>query len=288
VFSDVDTSKRSEESAKSASEGRRQALVAAEEARIVALARANEALAMGIADRERAEVERNALLRRLDSAREEERRRLSRELHDEVGQHLTALGLGLQALSDIAPPASDIDRRAEELRSLAGTLSQELHDIAVRLRPRILDDFGFEAALSSFVEAWSRRTQIAADFHSSTEAARMPPLVESAGYRIAQEALTNVARHSRATRASVVVERRDGHLHTIIEDNGKGFDPDDLNDSSRPGLGLLGIRERVALLGGTFEIESGPDHGTTVFVRLPIEARGVEGANPSFVGPSDG
>jgi two-component system CheB/CheR fusion protein len=288
VFSDVDTSKRAEESATSTSEGRREALAVAEEARITALARANEALAMGIADRERAEVERNALLRRLDSAREEERRHLSRELHDEVGQHLTALGLGLQALSDIAPPASDIDRRAEELRLLAGTLSQELHDIAVRLRPRILDDFGFEAALSSFVEAWSRRTQIAADFHSSAEAARLPPLVESAAYRIAQEALTNVARHSKATRASVVVERRHGHLHTIIEDNGKGFDPGELNDSSRPGLGLLGIRERVALLGGTFEIESSSDHGTTVFVRLPIEGRGVEGANRSFVGPSDG
>ena len=279
VFSDIDASKRAEERASSASAESRQALEVAEEARAVALDRANEALATGMADRERAEIDRNALLRRLDSAQEEERRRLSRELHDEVGQHLTALGLGLEALSRIAPPNSEIDRRAEELQSLTSSLSRELHDISVRLRPKILDDFGFEAALASFVDGWSRRTNIAVDFHAATAATRLPPLVENAAYRIAQEALTNVAKHSKATRVSVVVERRDGHLHTIVEDNGTGFDVVALRDSSNRGLGLLGVRERVALLGGTLEIESATEQGTTVFVRLPIDTLAVNGAS---------
>ena len=273
VFSDVDTAKRAEQSAEDASERRRQALVA-EEGRLVALARANEALATGMAEGQRAETERNAFLRRLDSAQEDERRRLSRDLHDEVGQHLTALGLGLQALSNVAPPGSEVDRRAEELRGLADVLSRELHGIALRLRPKALDDFGLEAALDAYVRDWSGQTKIPAEFHATPSANRLPPSIENAAYRIVQEALTNVAKHSGATRVSVVVERRDNQLRAVVEDNGKGFNPEIvLRGSMDSGkLGLLGIRERVALLGGTMEIESAPDAGTTIFVRLPIEA----------------
>jgi two-component system CheB/CheR fusion protein len=275
VFSDIDTGKRAEEHAKTISERRRQALVVAEEARVGALARANEALAIGIADRERADEERNVLLRRLESAREDERRRLSRELHDEVGQQLSGLALSLQALSDIAPPDSEIARRAGELRSLTSTLSRELHEIAVRLRPKALDDFGFEAALSSYAENWSRQTGIRIEFRAPTFPERLPRSVENAAYRIAQEALTNIAKHSNASRASVVVERRDGYAHVIIEDDGIGFDPSPLFRAAGAiqGLGLPGIRERVALLRGTFDIESKPGGGTTLFVQLPIDER---------------
>ncbi len=282
VFSDVDTAKRAEQSAEAASERRRQALVVAEEGRLVALARANEALAAGMAERQRAEIERNALLRRLDSAQEDERRHLSRDLHDEVGQHLTAMGLGLQALSDVAPPGSEVDRRAEELRGLADILSRELHGIALRLRPKALDDFGLEAALDAYVRDWSAQTKIPAEFHAPSSATRLPPSIENAAYRIVQEALTNVAKHSGAERVSVVVERRDNQLRAVVEDNGKGFNPEVvLRGSMDSGkLGLLGIRERVALLGGTMEIESAPDGGTTIFVRLPIEVP-VESAGAS-------
>src|SRR5690242_21904035 len=105
-----------------------------------------------MAEGQRAETERNAFLRRLDSAQEEERRRLSRELHDEVGQHLTALGLGLRAMSDLAPVGSELAQRAAQLREMAGRLGQELHAVAVRLRPRVLDDFGLDAALTSYAE----------------------------------------------------------------------------------------------------------------------------------------
>jgi signal transduction histidine kinase len=214
----------------------------------------------------------SALRRQLALAEEEERRRLARDLHDEVGQHLTALGLGLQALSNVAPPGSDVDRRATQLRILAATLGRELHALAVRLRPRALDDFGLEAALQSYAEEWARQSGIAIELHAHGPSTRLSPGMESAVYRIVQEALTNVARHSGAAHAGVVLERRDGYIHLIVEDDGRGFDAEralmPLADRIER-LGLVGMRERTALVGGTMDIESAPGKGTTVFVRFP-------------------
>ena len=231
------------------------------------------------AERERMERDRDGLRRQLVLSEEEERRRLARELHDEAGQHLTALGLGLQALSNVAAPGSEIDRRAAELQALANTLAVELHAIAVRLRPKALDDFGLEAALVAYSEEWSRRSGIDVDVHTSVGDARLPTAVESAIYRVVQEALTTVARHSGATHAGVVVERRDGHVTAVVEDDGRGIHARDALDEHRRGsggLGLLGIRERVALLGGTLDVESAPGSGTTLFVRIPLaDAGGV-------------
>ena len=216
---------------------------------------------------------RTTLQRQLTVAEEAERRRLARDLHDEVGQHLTALGLGLQALSDVAPPGSDVDRRAAQLRALADTLARELHAFAVRLRPRALDDFGLEAALQSYAEEWARQSGIAIHLHASGPGVRLAPSAESAVYRIVQEALTNVARHSGAAHAGVVLECRNGYIHLVVEDDGCGFDPE---RTAQPladrmiGLGLVGMRERTALVGGVMDIESAPGKGTTVFVRFPI------------------
>jgi two-component system, chemotaxis family, CheB/CheR fusion protein len=272
-----------------ASEERRLALEAAETARVHAL-RDAEALAASIAARERAEADRNAVRRQLDSAQDEERRRLSRELHDGVGQHLTALGLGLDALSNVAPPGSEVDRRAAELRALVGVLGQELHSIAVHLRPRVLDDFGLEAALSSYAKEWSKQSGIAVDIHAPAESRRLPSLVEGALYRVAQEALNNVAKHSAATHASVTVERRDGQLHVIVEDDGKGFDPKPRgrSPSSGTGLGLLGIRERLALLGGSVDIESSEGKGTTLYMRVPMSGPNGAGRNDGAPERKDG
>lgn len=272
VFSDVDASTRSEAKAQATSEDRKKQLEVSEHARIAALAKANDALETAMEERERGEAERNTLLRQLDLGQEEERRRLSRELHDEVGQHLAALALGLQELSDLSPPGSEIDLRAAKLRALSATLGRELHAIAVRLRPKALDDFGLEAALSSYAAEWARQHGIAIDVHAVSDAERLPPAVESAIYRIVQEAMTNIARHSHATRASVLVERRDRQVHTIVEDNGRGFDTTaaSLASNNDRRLGLLGIRERAALLGGSMLVESRPGAGTTVFVRLPL------------------
>jgi two-component system CheB/CheR fusion protein len=221
-------------------------------------------------------AERDALRRAFSVAEESERRRLGRELHDEAGQHLTALGLGLQALSDVASAGSEVDRRAADLRSLVNALARELHSIAVGLRPRALDDFGLEAALTVYAEEWSRRSGIAIDVHATVDGERLPEAVESALYRIVQEALTNVARHSGATRAGVVVERRDGHVVVVVEDDGRGFDAgngaDTHDPSSNGGLGLLGIRERAALLGGRVEVESTAEgRGATLFVHIPVD-----------------
>lgn len=229
-------------------------------------------------ERARAVAEREALRHQLLQAEEEERRRLSRELHDEAGQHLTALGLGLQALSDIAVAGSEVDRRATQLRELASTLGRELHAIAVRLRPKVLDDFGLEAALTSYAEEWSRQSGIRIDVHAPQNAERLPGATESAIYRVVQEALTNIARHSGATHASLVLERRDGQLVLVVEDDGRGFDAErDSRSTAAPGLGLLGVRERVALLGGTVSVESEPGSGTSLFVRLPIASSSNRG-----------
>jgi PAS domain S-box-containing protein len=221
-----------------------------------------------VAALERASRDRDAVRRQLLEAEEGERRRLARDLHDETGQHLTALGLGLQALSNIAPAGSEVDRRAADLRELANAMGQQLHAVAVRLRPKSLDDFGLEAALGGYAEEWFRKTGIPVDVHARADAERLPSVMESGLYRVVQEALTNVSRHSKATRVSVVVERRDGHVVAIVEDDGQGFDP----DGHVGGFGLLGMRERVALLGGTVEIESAPGAGTTIFARIPVNA----------------
>jgi signal transduction histidine kinase len=222
-------------------------------------------------ERVRAVAERDVLRHQLLQAEEEERRRLSRELHDEAGQHLTALGLGLQALSDIAAPGSEVDRRAAQLRELASTLGRDLHAIAVRLRPKALDDFGLEAALTAHAEEWSRHSGIRIDVHAPPEGERLPDATESAIYRVVQEALTNIARHSGATHASLVLERRDGRVVVVVEDDGRGFDSEsEARTGDAPGLGLRGIRERVALLGGTVAIESTSGSGTSLYVRIPM------------------
>jgi two-component system CheB/CheR fusion protein len=211
-----------------------------------------------------------AFRRRLGAAEEEERKRLARDLHDEAGQLLTALGLGLQTISDLAPIDSELSQHAERLRDLAGNLGKELHAVAVRLRPKALDDFGLAVALQSYVEDWSSTSQISAEIHTRVDERRLPEAVQTTLYRMVQEALTNIARHSGATHVSVVLERRGGQVIAVIEDNGRGFDPAVLDDPARTaGLGLRGIRERAALLGGTVEIESGSGSGTTIFVRLP-------------------
>ena len=225
-------------------------------------------------------AERDELRRQLTLAEEEERRRLARELHDELGQHLTALGLGVQAIADSAHANPEITERAALVRDMVNALGRGLHSVAVRLRPKTLDDFGLDAALSTYTDEWSRRTGIAVDLHTDHNPQRLPMVVESAIYRVIQEALTNVARHSGATRAGIVVERRDGNVVAIIEDSGRGFD----TSATQPtnvrvggGLGLLGVRERASLLGGSIDIESSPGGGTTLFVRIPINGSPEKG-----------
>jgi two-component system, chemotaxis family, CheB/CheR fusion protein len=237
------------------------------------LAQANTVLQAQIGERERAEHARQLLLRQLVTVQEEERRRISRELHDQMGQDLTVLMLGLKALRDAAPDDSSLHERVEPLQMLATRIGREVRTLALQLRPAALDELGLIATLANDVEQWSARTLIAIDFHSSgLEAQRLPSAIETALYRLAQEALTNILKHAQATNVSLIVERRVDAVHMIVEDNGIGFDVVAVRSRAHieQRLGLVGMDERVAQLGGVLTIESTPGSGTTVFIRIPL------------------
>ncbi|WP_422932093.1 chemotaxis protein CheB [Singulisphaera sp. PoT] len=215
---------------------------------------------------------RMALVRRLVTAQEDERRRVSRELHDGLGQELTALILGLKtlerAMSEDAPGRNYL----LEVEETVKRLGREAHDLAVELRPTALDDIGLVPTLDAYVARWSERTGIAAAFEPlGLDKQRPSPEIETAVYRIVQEALNNVFKHAEARRVSVIIERRGGELTALIEDDGRGFDADRVDSTERRrGLGLLGMRERVNLLGGTLVVESGDGGGTIVRARIPM------------------
>ena len=218
-----------------------------------------------ITGRRRGEQARRQLMQRIVDAQEEERARISRELHDQLGQNLTALKLGLAAL----PSGTGETDAVTPLQELADTLMRQVHRLAWELRPSVLDDLGLEAALRRYLDEWSRHGGVEVDFHCNRLRERIPPALETTLYRVAQEALSNVRRHARARRVSVLLERDERHVAIIVEDDGIGFDAED-GETQRERLGLLGMRERVTLVAGTFTVESTPGHGTTIFARVPL------------------
>lgn len=222
-----------------------------------------------ITELRRAEAVREDLLQRLVTAQEDERRRVARELHDSVGQLLSALSLGVRAVKDAGPLPPAALERLEDVQRLADEIGRETHDLAIRIRPTALDDVGLVVALRNHLEDWSARTGVEVQFQAvGLEASRFAPDVETTIYRIVQEALTNVVRHAGARLLSVVVERQDGRAIAIVEDNGVGFDPERSAAAGR--LGLIGMRERAALVGGRLEIESSPGKGTSVIIQIPL------------------
>ena len=221
--------------------------------------------------RERDE-ERSQLLGRVLTAQEDERRRISRELHDETGQALTSLLLGLTHLEQ---SVAEEDARAllAELRVMTAEAMDLTRNLAGELRPSSLDDLGLEAALSRYVADYGKKHRIDTDFHANGFAgSRLAPETETALYRIVQEALTNVARHAGASSVNVLLERRNGRAVLVVEDDGRGFDVSGVRGSgARSGkLGLLGMEERATLVGGTLAIESRPGSGTALFVEVPV------------------
>ena len=241
--------------------------------RTAELAEANSAMREEVRVRRRSERERVELLRRIVTTQEDERRRISRELHDQLGQSLTALRLKLEGLNEEAGRRSKLRGRIEELAEIVGRLDADVDFLAWELRPTALDDLGLNVALNNYAQEWSKHFGITVNFHSrGLGDARLASLVETNLYRIAQEALNNVAKHAGATSVDMLLERRDGHAVLILEDNGSGFDPDDAKVSeSVRGMGHVGMRERASLVGGSVEIESAPGKGTTVFVRVPLK-----------------
>ena len=203
-------------------------------------------------------------LRRIVTAQELERRRLARELHDETGQALTSILLGLRTVESAQTP-DETKRAAEELRELVLSTLHDVRRLAVELRPKALDDFGLEPALERLTTTFAEQTGIAVDYHARI-AERLPADVETALYRIVQEALTNIVKHAQATQVSVVVTRQPNSVKAVIEDDGIGFEQEETRED---GLGLLGMRERLQLVGGRFTIESAAGSGTALIAEVP-------------------
>jgi PAS domain S-box-containing protein len=228
-----------------------------------------------ITSRKQAEEAQRRLLGRLVTAQEDERQRISHELHDRMGQHLSVLLLGLEVVEACVQALPSARQRIRKLRELTNHLGQEVHNLAWTLRPPDLDNEGLETAIKNYVEEWSQLCGIAVEVHSrGFMQGRLPSHIETTLYRIMQEALTNVLKHARAKNVSVLLERRRDHVLLIVEDTGKGFDVETVLGMPRGqgNLGVIGMQERTVLIGGTLDIESTPDTGTTVFVRIPLPA----------------
>jgi signal transduction histidine kinase len=203
-------------------------------------------------------------LRRVVEAQELERRRLARELHDQTGQELTSVLLGLKAVEEAQSDAE----RVEALAAVREQVVETLHDVrrlAVELRPKALDDFGLVPALERLRDTFAEQTGMRVDLESRLRE-RLAADVETALYRIVQEALTNIVKHAQASAVSIVLARQGGVVTALIEDDGRGFSP----DGGGEGLGLLGMGERLALLGGKLKVESSPGSGTTIVAEVPL------------------
>lgn len=215
-----------------------------------------------------ATVRMRTLSHRLLDAQESERRSLARELHDEAGQALASLRFGLRLLEREVDGGGSVTERVAELMQRTDAVIDGLHRLAADLRPASLDHLGLEAALRQYSRSAAAKFGLAVRFKArGMPSERFPPEVETALYRVVQEAMTNVVRHARATQVDVLLQRRGDRVVVTVEDDGVGFDPDQVQRGDH--LGLLGVRERAEALGGTLTVESAPGAGTTVVVEVP-------------------
>jgi signal transduction histidine kinase len=234
----------------------------AEDQRLAEIFAARAAVAVELRQR----VARDAL-QRVVTAQELERRRLARELHDETGQALTSILLGLRGLEDVKDEAA-LRASVAEVRELVRSTLQDVRRLAVELRPKVLDDFGLVAALERLTESFAEQTGIRVEFVPNLQGSdRLPGEIETALYRIVQESLTNVVKHARAGNVSIVLTRKPASVSVVVEDDGVGFEP---GRETGDGIGLIGMRERVGLLGGRVALESRPGAGTTFVAEVPL------------------
>jgi PAS domain S-box-containing protein len=219
---------------------------------------------------QKAQEERVKLLGQVLTSQEDERRRIARDMHDHFGQQLTALRLHLESLGEQCGDELSFGK-VSEAKKIAEELDSDLGFLVWELRPPALDDLGLEAALAHYIQKWSLQFEIPVEFHvGAYDEAQLSDEAQSSLYRIAQEALNNIYKYAEAGRVNVLLETRDREVVMIVEDNGQGFRLDREN-TTNTGFGLIGMRERAALVGGTLEIESAEGSGTTVFVRIPLE-----------------
>jgi signal transduction histidine kinase len=212
------------------------------------------------------------LLRKIVRTQEDERKRIARDIHDHIGQSMTGLQLKLQILLDKYEKDSELTDEITRVKAIANQIDSEVDFLAWELRPSVLDDLGFPAAIKQFLEDWSKQFNIPAEFNQKgLDGKHLLPEIEINLYRIGQEALNNISKHAKATNVSAILERRNGTVSLIIEDDGTGFEPSEkaiVTEDDR-GMGLIGMKERAELVSGTVEIESSIGNGTTVYVRVP-------------------
>lgn len=219
--------------------------------------------------RERDNILHSALVRRVMITQEDERKRISRDLHDHLGQKLTALRLRVELLKNQVTRNEELQAQIHNLESLARDIDSEVDFLAWELRPAAIDELGLEVALSNFVSEWSRHFGIDASVDLAKGAKRrLAAAAEINLYRIAQEALNNVAKYANATKVDVTLAEEDDVIALIVEDDGIGFDPESKTEQEK-GLGLLGMGERAAILQGELKIESGGGQGTKIRARIP-------------------
>jgi signal transduction histidine kinase len=218
------------------------------------------------------EAQLSMVLRRTVVEQEEERRRIARELHDSLGQYLTIMQIDLDGIGRHAEASTDIQQRVAKLKALTADVGHEVNRLAWEVRPTALDDLGLQTAVQQFLEEWSETSKLAFDLHLTLSGRRLPPAIETVLYRTLQEAITNVVKHADATRVGIILESTDKEARLIVEDDGKGFHWDEVENSTVPNmrLGILGIRERLSLVGGSLEIETAPGQGTTIIIHVPI------------------
>lgn len=228
---------------------------------------------------EQREAMRAELFRRVVTAQEAERQRIARDLHDETGQSLAAIGLGLRWLSTTLTKNPDhAAQTLHQLESLTADSLSELQRLISDLRPSHLDDLGLPAALRWYASKVAERTGLKIRVDIFGEEKPITETVKIATFRIVQEALNNIIKHAEATGVFIQLSYNPTHIHVTVRDDGKGFDPDVVRkrQTSRPSLGLAGMNERAGLLGGTVVIEAGPGQGTLVEVKIPCQPQESE------------
>ena len=231
----------------------------------------NESLRLEIIERTQSERLRIALLRKIVKTQEDERKRIARDIHDHIGQGMTGLQLKLAMLKKECE-TDKLRALLDEIQSITSRIDAEIDFLAWELRPSVLDDLGLAAALKKFVQDWSHHFGIPAEFEEiGLNGKNLLPEIEINLYRIGQEALNNIAKHARANNVSTILEKMDGTVKLIIEDDGIGFDASGKSviTGEDRGMGLLGMNERAQLIGGKLEIESSTGNGTTIFVSVP-------------------
>ncbi len=231
-------------------------------------------------------LKRKKILGKIMSIQEEERKKISRELHDQVGQYLTAMNLELRVIDDLAG-SNDVRERTQNIRVMIDHTQKYIKNLIWELRPSSLDDIGLEAAITRHLLSPLHRAGINTDIQVyALEDVVLSPEVSTCAFRVAQEAINNAVRHGLAKNISIVLLRYAGYFSIVIEDDGKGFEVDEVlnNALHSKKFGLFGMEERASLVNGQLIIESAPETGTTIYLKIPLNGEEVSGENQGIIG----